>query len=419
MSTRGIIAKTTEDGWIGVIHLHDSAPWDLGNALLIDVLGRDGDLEGLVREVIDQAPGGWAWLPQRDRVPRGEETFFGPVDVEDAGWLEWFYLFDLSRRRLSIYFGGPPTADDDDPAHVVVFGSDGSCEPSVLREPAAPWMGIEPSPGWTHDDDTHATQRAELEDHMQQWCEEQDLPTESSREDVAEALERALGACSWSRERAQGSELEHARLRQLGGDQAHAEKIESPEAVAVAAVEAMLEAGARDITTVPAPGSAAESDGPPLDGAPLRVRFAGHGPDSSYWSVQLGALQVLYPSGGSSRLDETLDVYAPSGWLSTIEDLEQALAQQGEDELARELALISTLVADPRQTLEYDEDGEIFDVTNVVDSDAPGDGEASVVALRESGYEVDVGDELLRPVPRRLSPYLLLDWIRLGQVPSS
>jgi hypothetical protein len=135
MSTRAVLARKTASGWRGVVHVYDSAPWELGNFLLIEVFARSGDLHGLVQAVVDEGPGGWESFISSKRLEGEDAPFFHPGDLRDAGWLEWFYLFDVARRRLDVFCGEAPNAQGESKArtHSLSFDARGRSEPGALR----------------------------------------------------------------------------------------------------------------------------------------------------------------------------------------------------------------------------------------------------------------------------------------------
>lgn len=67
MSTRGIIAKTTTNGWIGKYHHWDSYPSGLGQSLYKayhQVF--NGDIERMMSFLIDEHPAGWSTIVDKD-----------------------------------------------------------------------------------------------------------------------------------------------------------------------------------------------------------------------------------------------------------------------------------------------------------------------------------------------------------------
>jgi hypothetical protein len=105
MATRALIGRLT--GWDGnypmgegVYHHWDGYPAGLGAVLF--KLFRDeyqGDMEKMLKEIVDDHPGGWSYLADRDCYchTRGEEMARGFGDLRWASrcGCEWAYLFTV------------------------------------------------------------------------------------------------------------------------------------------------------------------------------------------------------------------------------------------------------------------------------------------------------------------------------------
>ncbi|WP_437727661.1 hypothetical protein [Sorangium sp. So ce861] len=102
MSTRAIIARVEGDDVLGVLNLHDSFPWELGNLLLLELLDRAGDLAGALDTWITRAPGAWSWLPDRAQVEGDEQPFWRHAELTGEGWVAYLYLFDPGARTLRV-----------------------------------------------------------------------------------------------------------------------------------------------------------------------------------------------------------------------------------------------------------------------------------------------------------------------------
>lgn len=101
MATRAAIGKYTAPGrWTGVYHHWSGAPWDLGNLLAARVRAAGGDLTAVVKEIIDDVPGGWSRLSEGKALGDGE-TYDQRSILESE--LEWAYVFDLDQRRLDVF----------------------------------------------------------------------------------------------------------------------------------------------------------------------------------------------------------------------------------------------------------------------------------------------------------------------------
>lgn len=114
MATRGAIGVYTSDGpipeqvnerpWRGVYHHWNASPGGLGNLLLRHVERAAGDIDGVARRLIDDAPGGWADLfkERRNDEPADPITWRDP----DALGVEYVYVFDRPGRRLDAFAAG-------------------------------------------------------------------------------------------------------------------------------------------------------------------------------------------------------------------------------------------------------------------------------------------------------------------------
>jgi hypothetical protein len=122
MATRAFIGRLT--GWDGecplgegVYHHWDGYPAGLGAVLF--KLFRDeyqGDMEKMLKEIVDSHPGGWSYLAERDCYchTRGEKM----ARVGDLPWASytgcvWAYLFDLQDGKPMMVVAHYLTVWDD------------------------------------------------------------------------------------------------------------------------------------------------------------------------------------------------------------------------------------------------------------------------------------------------------------------
>lgn len=86
--------------WRGTtVHL-DGYPDALGAALLDRVQAAAGDLDRVVRELIDAAPHGWRVLDE----PYGEDDAAEPVGHDHGlGAVAWCFVIDRSARRIDAF----------------------------------------------------------------------------------------------------------------------------------------------------------------------------------------------------------------------------------------------------------------------------------------------------------------------------
>ncbi len=424
MSTRAVVARKTASGWRGVIHVYDSAPWELGNFLLIEVFARSGDLHGLVQAVVDEGPGGWESFISSKRLEGEEAPFFHPGDLGDAGWLEWFYLFDVARRRLDVFCGEAPNAQGESKArtHSLSFDARGRSEPGLFEAPEEPWFDIPEAQQWAADDDRAASERKAVAEHMQQWCQAQGRSLPDAQQLVAEALAAAIANATWAPPEPRASKMEVLRQQQLAGQDVNPQQIAAQvcddQAQTLEQFQQMLtmvNSSPADAMTALRTAAGSGSEEPmPVPTEPIRQSFL-WGEDDRYWRVELGDITVLYASGCAFRQDiDPLQLVREGGFTTIIDDLEAVMAMQ--PELLVQLKVACAHAMNPDRDLEYSDDGEVYCVTRIVDSDSPGPGEGSLQRWTARGYEVAVGDEMLVPARGGLAFHLVLDWVRSGQV---
>jgi len=144
MSTRALLARAEGDDLLGVMHLHDSHPWELGNLLLLELIERAGDLAGALDAWITRAPGEWSWLPERKHQPETERLFWRRADMTEAGFFDYVYIFDLAKRTLRVWERNPAFEEDrwDAPDWTLTIAADGRANPPVFSTPAPPWPDI-------------------------------------------------------------------------------------------------------------------------------------------------------------------------------------------------------------------------------------------------------------------------------------
>ncbi|WP_375755521.1 hypothetical protein [Corallococcus exercitus] len=106
-SGSGVPEHVSERPWRGVEHFRNGSPTGLGQHLLNRVQQVKGDLQAVVRELIDEAPWGWTnCMPQPGptAVERHTEEDPGPrVAPDETGLVAYIYVFDLEARRLDMF----------------------------------------------------------------------------------------------------------------------------------------------------------------------------------------------------------------------------------------------------------------------------------------------------------------------------
>ncbi|MCP3139459.1 hypothetical protein [Pyxidicoccus xibeiensis] len=185
-SGSGVPEHVSHRPWRGVDHWWDGSPTGLGQHLMERVRHEQGDIQAVVRQLIDEAPWGWTNCMQQPKETAGErhtEQDPGPrVAPDETGLVAYIYVFDLEARRLdafSTYVG-----DDGRRIGSVVFSPTGTPDLPALdllpeeavTEPLLPGEELSPQAlqGWLEGFpalETGAT--------LMHWVETQECPDHS------------------------------------------------------------------------------------------------------------------------------------------------------------------------------------------------------------------------------------------------
>ncbi|XXY44881.1 hypothetical protein WME91_33275 [Sorangium sp. So ce269] len=212
MSTRAIIARVEGDDLLGVLNLHDSFPWELGNLLLLELLDRAGDLAGALDSWITRAPGAWSRLPDRAQAEGDEPPCWRRADLTGAGWVAYLYLFDPRARTLRVWNGNPGRDDRwDAPDWTVSFAADGRADPPVFSAPAPAWHEIPIASGGAGDSREAAARREAFVQELREHAE--DEPEFARR--VRDALAEQIATLAWEAPEPLGSAPERALRERL------------------------------------------------------------------------------------------------------------------------------------------------------------------------------------------------------------
>jgi hypothetical protein len=123
MATRALIGRLTGLNGIypmgeGVYHHWDGYPPGLG-ALLFRLFHKEykGDMERMLKEIVDSHPGGWSYLAERDCYchARGEGMAdgFGDLQWASRSGCEWAYLFAIQDGKPMMVVARHLTEWDD------------------------------------------------------------------------------------------------------------------------------------------------------------------------------------------------------------------------------------------------------------------------------------------------------------------
>ncbi|RKG71235.1 hypothetical protein D7V80_02475 [Corallococcus sp. CA054B] len=127
-SGSGVPERVSERPWRGVYHHWDGYPSGLGQHLMARVQRAQGDMQAVVRQLIDEAPWGWSHCMPGPKAPEGQrhsEEGAGPrVTPDETGAVAYVYVFDLEARRLDAF--STCVGDDGERISSVVFSPTGT-----------------------------------------------------------------------------------------------------------------------------------------------------------------------------------------------------------------------------------------------------------------------------------------------------
>ncbi|NTX17273.1 hypothetical protein HUA76_41540 [Myxococcus sp. CA056] len=127
-SGSGVPEHVSERPWRGVYQHWDGYPSGLGQHLMARVQRAQGDMQSVVRQLIDEAPWGWSHCMPGPDAPEGDrisEENAGPrVAPDETGMVAYVYVFDLEARRLDAF--STCVGDDGKRLCSVVFSQTGT-----------------------------------------------------------------------------------------------------------------------------------------------------------------------------------------------------------------------------------------------------------------------------------------------------
>ncbi|WP_437963815.1 hypothetical protein WMF04_29295 [Sorangium sp. So ce260] len=366
MSTRAIVARTEGDDLLGVLNVHDSYPWELGNLLLLELLDRAGDLDGALDAWISRAPGGWSWLPDRAELQDVEQPFWRRAELTGQAWIGYVYLFDPAARALRVWNGNPAWDDRwGAPDWTLSFAADGQADPPVFSAPAPAWHEIPIVAGGDGDCREAAEQRDAFFEALREHAEDEPALARG----VRDALVEQISALAWD-----GAEpLESGPERAL-----------------------------RERLSLPREPRRVEDDGS------LRVTFL-RGEGDRYWELPLGPHRLCFPSAAASLRGQTDRLVLARADGRTAALKLESLPGDG----YAVLVACAALACWPERAWSYD-DGTLFAVVEVVADDGVRDPhrEIAISRARELEPQCALGDEL--GIAHREPPvhWLVLEWLR-------
>ncbi len=363
MSTRGLIAVVDGDDVLGVLHQYSSFPGYLGNTLLLQLLNARGDLRGMIKRWIRDAPGGWTDL--RDGG-RGEEdpAYYRTEDLEDVGYIDWSYVFDDKARTLRVW-EGVPFEEGSEPMWTVKLAADGRATPPLFEQEQTAWHEIPVSAAWLDDTVEASESRAAFVALVRERVTDE---AELAREVEAE-LARALDELEWD-DPAQGADA--APEREL-----------------------------RAALGLPEKKTAAPSD------PAICVGFDAD-EEPRYWDVRIGGHVLRFPTAACFRYEVSpLELHRADGRSSTIE-FDEVISI----ELRRPLVEAAARMGSPGNW-ELTADGLYLYRSVVADEGAlePAS-EITVSAARAIDPSFDVGDTIGVQAPMPSLHWLVLEWLR-------
>ncbi|MES2643299.1 MAG: hypothetical protein V4850_27695 [Myxococcota bacterium] len=370
MSTRSILCVPDGTNIRGVYHRFDSYPFELGNYLLLELLTRGGDMAGLVHELVEDAPDGWEWFPDRKRRTDSDDPpFFDRASLRRCGWVEYVYLFDVPGRRILAWNGNPWFDGPDAPAPdwIVTIGADGRAAPPVFEQPLPRWPRLAVAPEWEGDTPRSPRMRAVLEAALADTCEEAGVDADTVWETLRKGLLAAITEAVWAPAEAAGSAIEHTLRARLG---------------------------------LP------RETQPPHEGAELELYVPfDFGVDDRYRELPLGRFVLRYPTPDDrSQRREAIRLYRGDGATTSLHDLSERVgAAWAPFEFAAAVAWFEAEVG-------TDDEGRIF-VAHEVVLDNPGPYQIALAVARHHDPEINVGEKVFAALEFP-SQWLLLDGLR-------
>lgn len=371
MSTRGLIAVTDGDDILGVLHQYSSFPGYLGNTLLLQLLQAGGDLRGVVRRWIRDAPGGWTDL--RDGA-RGEDApaFYCRSDLEEEGGIDWTYLFDENARTLTVWEGTPFDDEASEPSCIVQLAADGRATPALFEQSDVALHLVPVSSAWNDDTEEACANRTAFVAAVRERVADEVVLVR----DVETELARGLDELEWD------------------------DASESADVAAERDLRAALGMPSKPTATAPAD-------------AAICVAFDAS-EDPHYWQVRIGTHVVRFPAAACFRYElSPLELCRADGRTATL-DFAEVLSPM----LLGPLAEVAANVRCPG-TWELTADG-MHQYRAVVADDSEIDPafEIAVSAAREIDPSFEVGDTIGTEAPMPALHWLVLEWIRGPQLPS-
>lgn len=201
MTSRAILAKRTgRSRFKGVFHLgreaEENDPWKLGDLLISRVIACRGQLEDLMKELLDDAPWGWVSLKGRlaNQDKKGDnKRLFTERLLEKRADLDvsWVYLFDLDARTLTIssFAEVGQAGFSDSPYAVIQFDERGRPNPRQIKPPPPRWPTLPKAVSWEGDDEGLQSARRRALQITDGWCSTIGLEPEE--------LNTLVGAALW------------------------------------------------------------------------------------------------------------------------------------------------------------------------------------------------------------------------------
>ena len=383
MSSRGIVARRTADGFKGVFHERACQPWILGNALLVELHTRRGDLDGVVSMLVDAAPHGWVSFIDRERfeADSGTAAFLGVDILDHQAWVEWLYVFDVEGRRLEVWFS-PEKAKRGPPIYTVTFAEDGAANPPLFREPVPEAPKAKVLSGGKGDTDEDRNFRGRVADRLRVIAPRFDAA--KARSTFVDGFAAAIDGGDW-----QPFEEDPlaARFR---------EALRQP-----ARSPLRLWEDERRLWMVPL-----EAD-----------------PPRRYWEAEVGAWRLRYPSPDQRADDDVGEGYGvlrfDGAWMAlpALLTMFPAPSVDGDETRATDAFFIAVVQALCGTEAQYEAiDDRVFFFKTVVRSVSQPDREIAQTEARAIDPDCKLGDTLGWNLPPYGGLWSVLDWIRLKAV---
>src|SRR4051794_28092982 len=192
-------SRVNERPWRGVYHHGGGQPDDLGPEPIKRAALFKGNLGGLVKQVIDAVPQGWASLTEQRKFDASDPGL--PVSPDDTGNIAYAYLFDIAARRLDAF----ATHSEANGEHIgsVSFSAEGAATPPqfVVVEPPSPLLIPQLAADWAASSDADRAARVDVKQRVERDCALANLTLQGFVTLVSQAISESFFQAPWEAKR--------------------------------------------------------------------------------------------------------------------------------------------------------------------------------------------------------------------------